>query len=103
MFFIHLFIFFSFITSYKPREAIEVYRRAMLFRDAVMLAKTRFAPDDPIVSDLYMAWGQHQEKSGHFVPSAMRYSIHPSLHLSPFNSCVAAIWQRDIIMRQYRC
>ena len=43
----------------------------MLFRDALVLAKTRFAPDDPIISDLYMAWGQQQEKSGHFIPSAM--------------------------------
>lgn len=44
-------------------EAIEVYKKVEMFKEAITLAKIRLPPQDPILSTLYITWGQKLEQS----------------------------------------
>ncbi|KAM9958815.1 hypothetical protein ACTFIW_012404 [Dictyostelium discoideum] len=47
----------------KVNEAIEVYRNTLLFQEAIILAKSRFLPDDPIINKLFIEWAKQTETS----------------------------------------
>ncbi|KAI8070529.1 quinon protein alcohol dehydrogenase-like superfamily [Gilbertella persicaria] len=51
-----------YIASSHVYEAIELYRRHHMFREAIALAKIRLPPQDPIVSSLFADWANELQK-----------------------------------------
>ena len=48
----------------EPHKAVQCYMRALLFKDAAVLARTRLASGDPLLTELYSKWGHHQAHNG---------------------------------------
>lgn len=42
----------------------------LVSREAVVVAKARLRPEDPILKDLYLSWGAVLEKDGHYAVAA---------------------------------
>lgn len=42
----------------------------MCIREAIVIAKARLRPEDPILRDLYMSWAALLEKDGHYSMAA---------------------------------
>lgn len=55
------------------REAISVYRNAEMYREAIVLAKLKLPPKDPLILELFMEWGQILEKSNNSDKAAKCY------------------------------
>ncbi|CAG8608519.1 20642_t:CDS:10 [Cetraspora pellucida] len=69
-------------------EAINVYRKAEMYREAIALAKLRLIDEDPIFSDLYCLWANQLEKEEAYEQAAMCHlaakkdnSIHHALNV----------------------
>ncbi|CAG8500464.1 3388_t:CDS:10, partial [Racocetra persica] len=69
-------------------EAIDVYRKAEMYREAIALAKLRLIDEDPIFSDLYCLWANQLEKEEAYEQAAMCHlaakkenSIHHALNV----------------------
>lgn len=46
------------LACHQVIDAIAVYRRASLWRDALWLARARLASDSPVLSNLWLEWGR---------------------------------------------
>ncbi|CAB4477420.1 unnamed protein product [Rhizophagus irregularis] len=57
------------------REAIKIYHRAEMFREAIALAKQRLPDDDPIFSDLYNSWAIQLEKEEAYEQAALCHLV----------------------------
>lgn len=40
------------------------------FREAIVVAKARLRPEDPVLKDLYLSWGSILERDGHYAIAA---------------------------------
>ncbi|CAG8471647.1 11252_t:CDS:2 [Paraglomus occultum] len=54
-------------------EAINVYKQADMYREALTLAKIRLPQDDPIIFDLHSDWALQLEKEPSYEQAAMCY------------------------------
>ncbi|XP_059152054.1 uncharacterized protein LOC131938150 [Physella acuta] len=61
------------LAAHKVHQAIDLFRRHRLFREAVSLAKMRLSPVDSLLEDLYTEWGQSLMKDGQFEQAAKCY------------------------------
>ncbi|KAK6976015.1 Gem-associated protein 5 [Biomphalaria glabrata] len=61
------------LAAHKVYQAIDLFRRHRLFREAVSLARIRLSPVDPLLEDLYTEWGQNLMKDGLFEQAAKCY------------------------------
>ncbi|KAH9499455.1 Gem-associated protein 5 [Bulinus truncatus] len=61
------------LAAHKVHQAIDLFRRHRLFREAVSLARIRLSPVDPLLEDLYTEWGQNLMKDGQFEQAAKCY------------------------------
>ncbi|CAL1530881.1 unnamed protein product, partial [Lymnaea stagnalis] len=61
------------LAAHKVHQAIDLFRRHRLFREAVSLARMRLSPVDPMLEDLYTEWGQNLMKDGQFEQAAKCY------------------------------
>ncbi|XP_064609337.1 gem-associated protein 5-like [Liolophura sinensis] len=62
-----------YLAAHKVYDAINLFRRHRMFREAVALAKLRLSPLDPAHEELYATWGQQLTKEGHFEQAAKCY------------------------------
>ncbi|CAI2175727.1 16116_t:CDS:10 [Funneliformis geosporum] len=56
-------------------EAINIYRKAEMFREAIALAKLRLPEDEPTFSDLYNSWAIQLEKEEAYEQAALCHLI----------------------------
>jgi len=52
------------------REAVWVYANAGQYKDAIVLAKARLLPEDPLLPELYLHWAQTLEQQSYFEHAA---------------------------------
>ncbi|NWW82256.1 GEMI5 protein, partial [Climacteris rufus] len=57
----------------KVYEAIELLKVNNFYREAIVMAKARLRPEDPILKDLYTTWAAVLEKDGHYSMAAKCY------------------------------
>ncbi|XP_069129450.1 gem-associated protein 5-like isoform X2 [Argopecten irradians] len=58
------------LASQKVYEAIELFRRHRLFKEAIALAKVRLSPFDPVLEELYTLWAQQLTRDGNYEQAA---------------------------------
>ncbi|EGC34009.1 hypothetical protein DICPUDRAFT_80225 [Dictyostelium purpureum] len=58
----HMAVSYLLLTGHV-KDAIDVYRNAMLYQEAILLAKSRFPIDDPIIDQLFLEWAKLTETS----------------------------------------
>ncbi|NXU85189.1 GEMI5 protein, partial [Xiphorhynchus elegans] len=61
------------LTIHKVYEAIELLKVNNFYREAIVIAKARLRPEDPILKDLYTSWAALLEKDGHYSMAAKCY------------------------------
>ncbi|CAG5129907.1 unnamed protein product, partial [Candidula unifasciata] len=61
------------LAANKIHQAIDLFRRHKLFKEAVLLARIRLSPVDPILEDLYTEWGQNLMRDGQYELAAKCY------------------------------
>ncbi|XP_048244264.1 gem-associated protein 5-like [Haliotis rufescens] len=61
------------LACHKVYEAIDLFKRHRLFKEAVALARMRLSPLDPVLEDLYMEWAQMLMKDGNYEQAAKCY------------------------------
>ncbi|NXN88149.1 GEMI5 protein, partial [Bombycilla garrulus] len=61
------------LTIHKVYEAIELLKVNNFYREAIVMAKARLRPEDPILKDLYTSWAALLEKDGHYSMAAKCY------------------------------
>ncbi|NXY21418.1 GEMI5 protein, partial [Atrichornis clamosus] len=61
------------LSIHKVYEAIELLKVNNFYREAVVMAKARLRPDDPVLRDLYTSWAALLEKDGHYSMAAKCY------------------------------
>ncbi|GFN76524.1 gem-associated protein 5 [Plakobranchus ocellatus] len=61
------------LACHRVVDAIELFQRHGLYREAVSLAKVRLSPIDPMLESLYLEWGTQLMKEGQFEQSAKCY------------------------------
>ncbi|KAL4230770.1 Gem-associated protein 5 [Mactra antiquata] len=59
-----------FIACHKVYEAIRLFKRHKLFKEAIALAKARLSPLDPALEELYTLWAQQLTKDGNYEQAA---------------------------------
>ncbi|XP_063784441.1 gem-associated protein 5 isoform X2 [Pseudophryne corroboree] len=57
----------------KVYEAVQLLRGNHLYREAIVVAKSRLLPDDPVLQELYTSWATILEQDGHFSMAAKCY------------------------------
>ncbi|XP_075066228.1 gem-associated protein 5 [Mixophyes fleayi] len=57
----------------KVYEAVQLLRGNHLYREAIVVAKSRLLPDDPVLQELYTSWATVLEQDGHFSMAAKCY------------------------------
>lgn len=55
-----------YLACHKVEEAIEVLCVAHLYKDALVIAKCRLAPSDPIINDILLKWANYCAYNGSF-------------------------------------
>ncbi|RUS82625.1 hypothetical protein EGW08_009618 [Elysia chlorotica] len=78
------------LAGHRVMEAIELFQRHGLFREAVSLAKVRLSPIDSLLEVLYMEWGTQLLKEGQFEQSAKCY-----LAMNQVNEAAKAVARRN--------
>ncbi|OWF45310.1 gem-associated protein 5-like [Mizuhopecten yessoensis] len=58
------------LAAQKVYEAIELFRRHRLFKEAIALAKVRLSPFDPVLEELYTLWAQQLTRDGNYEQAA---------------------------------
>ncbi|NWV13038.1 GEMI5 protein, partial [Ptilonorhynchus violaceus] len=61
------------LSIHKVYEAIELLKVNHFYREAIVMAKARLRPEDPILKDLYTSWAAVLEKDGHYSMAAKCY------------------------------
>uniref|UniRef100_A0A663MLC8 Gem nuclear organelle associated protein 5 n=1 Tax=Athene cunicularia TaxID=194338 RepID=A0A663MLC8_ATHCN len=61
------------LSIHKVYEAVELLRVNHFYREAIVIAKARLRPEDPILKDLYTSWAALLEKDGHYSMAAKCY------------------------------
>lgn len=64
----------------RVTEAIELFQRHSLYREAISLAKVRLSPIDPVLETLYVDWGAQLLKDGQFEQSAKCFLALRQIH-----------------------
>ncbi|XP_053399556.1 gem-associated protein 5-like [Mercenaria mercenaria] len=59
-----------FLACHKVYEAIRLFKRHKLFKEAIALAKARLSPLDPALEELYTLWAQQLTKDGNYEQAA---------------------------------
>ncbi|XP_042304464.1 gem-associated protein 5-like [Sceloporus undulatus] len=54
------------LSLHKVYEALELLKSHNFFREAIVIAKARLRPEDPVLKDLYTSWAAVLEKDGHY-------------------------------------
>ncbi|GAB1608844.1 uncharacterized protein LOC115218449 isoform X2 [Argonauta hians] len=61
------------VACHRIYEAIDLFKRHRLFKEAVTFAKVRLSPVDPVFEDLYSMWAQQLAKEGNYEQAAKCY------------------------------
>ncbi|XP_032929328.1 gem-associated protein 5-like isoform X2 [Catharus ustulatus] len=61
------------LSIHKVYEAIELLKVNNFYREAIVMAKARLRPEDPVLKDLYTSWAALLEKDGHYAMAAKCY------------------------------
>ncbi|NWI44255.1 GEMI5 protein, partial [Picathartes gymnocephalus] len=61
------------LSIHKVYEAIELLKVNSFHREAIVMAKARLRPEDPVLKDLYTSWAALLEKDGHYSMAAKCY------------------------------
>ncbi|XP_072846121.2 gem-associated protein 5 [Pogona vitticeps] len=61
------------LSLHKVYEAVELLKSHSFFREAIVIAKARLRPEDPVLKDLYTNWAAVLEKDGHYSTAAKCY------------------------------
>ncbi|NWU36840.1 GEMI5 protein, partial [Hylia prasina] len=61
------------LSIHKVYEAIELLKVNNFYREAIVMAKARLRPEDPVLKDLYTSWAAQLEKDGHYAMAAKCY------------------------------
>ncbi|XP_068554329.1 gem-associated protein 5 isoform X1 [Anas acuta] len=61
------------LSIHKVYEAVELLKVNHFYREAIVIAKARLRPEDPILKDLYTSWAALLEKDGHYSMAAKCY------------------------------
>ncbi|NWH88142.1 GEMI5 protein, partial [Aegithalos caudatus] len=61
------------LSIHKVYEAIDLLKVNNFYREAIVMAKARLRPEDPILKDLYTSWAALLEKDGHYSMAAKCY------------------------------
>uniref|UniRef100_A0A8D2LAI0 Gem nuclear organelle associated protein 5 n=1 Tax=Varanus komodoensis TaxID=61221 RepID=A0A8D2LAI0_VARKO len=61
------------LSLHKVYEAVELLKSHNFFREAIVVAKARLRPEDPVLKDLYTSWAAVLEKDGHYSMAAKCY------------------------------
>ncbi|NXT13893.1 GEMI5 protein, partial [Prunella fulvescens] len=61
------------LSIHKVYEAIELLKVNNYYREAIVMAKARLRPEDPVLKDLYTSWAALLEKDGHYSMAAKCY------------------------------
>ncbi|KAH0629873.1 hypothetical protein JD844_012324 [Phrynosoma platyrhinos] len=61
------------LSLHKVYEALELLKSHNFFREAIVIAKARLRPEDPVLKDLYTSWAAVLEKDGHYSMAAKCY------------------------------
>ncbi|XP_068134406.1 gem-associated protein 5 isoform X2 [Hyperolius riggenbachi] len=57
----------------KVYEAVQLLKGNHLYREAIVVAKSRLLSDDPVLRDLYTSWASVLERDGHYAMAAKCY------------------------------
>ncbi|XP_019361637.1 PREDICTED: gem-associated protein 5 isoform X2 [Gavialis gangeticus] len=61
------------LSIHKVYEAVELLKVNHSYREAVVIAKARLRPEDPVLKDLYTTWAANLEEDGHYSMAAKCY------------------------------
>nr|XP_060621501.1 gem-associated protein 5 isoform X2 [Anolis sagrei ordinatus] len=61
------------LSLHKVYEAVELLKSHNFFREAIVIAKARLRPEDPVLKELYTSWAAVLEKDGHYSLAAKCY------------------------------
>ncbi|CAM5132176.1 unnamed protein product [Eretmochelys imbricata] len=61
------------LSIHKVYEAVELLKTNHFYREAIVIAKARLRPEDPVLNDLYTCWAAILEKDGHYSTAAKCY------------------------------
>ncbi|NXH06914.1 GEMI5 protein, partial [Loxia leucoptera] len=61
------------LSIHKVYEAIELLKVNNFYREAIVMAKARLRPEDPVLKELYTSWAALLEKDGHYSMAAKCY------------------------------
>uniref|UniRef100_A0A0B7BFM2 Uncharacterized protein n=1 Tax=Arion vulgaris TaxID=1028688 RepID=A0A0B7BFM2_9EUPU len=61
------------LAAHKVYQAIDLFKRHKLFKEAVSLARIRLSTTDPVLEDLYTDWSQNLMKEGQYEQAAKCY------------------------------
>ncbi|XP_054144035.1 gem-associated protein 5 isoform X1 [Melozone crissalis] len=61
------------LSIHKVYEAIELLKVNNFYREAIVMAKARLRPEDPLLKELYTSWAALLEKDGHYSMAAKCY------------------------------
>uniref|UniRef100_A0A8B9SD63 Gem nuclear organelle associated protein 5 n=1 Tax=Apteryx owenii TaxID=8824 RepID=A0A8B9SD63_APTOW len=61
------------LSIHKVYEAVELLKVNHFYREALVIAKARLRPEDPVLRDLYTSWAALLEKDGHYSMAAKCY------------------------------
>ncbi|KAM9311522.1 gem-associated protein 5 [Gastrophryne carolinensis] len=57
----------------KVYEAVQMLKGNHLYREAIVVAKSRLSPEDPVLRDVYTSWAAVLERDGHYSMAAKCY------------------------------
>ncbi|XP_076070667.1 gem-associated protein 5-like isoform X2 [Mytilus galloprovincialis] len=58
------------LAAHKVYDAIDLFKKHRLFKEAIALAKVRLSPFDPVLEDLYTLWAHQLTKDGNYEQAA---------------------------------
>ncbi|KAM9373511.1 gem-associated protein 5 [Phaethornis superciliosus] len=61
------------LSIHKVYEAVELLKVNHFYREAIVIAKARLRPEDPVLKELYTTWAALLEKDGHYSMAAKCY------------------------------
>ncbi|PKU31424.1 hypothetical protein llap_18272 [Limosa lapponica baueri] len=83
------------LSIHKVYEAVELLKVNHFYREAIVIAKARLRPEDPILKDLYTSWAALLEKDGHYSMAAKCWELNRE---ASFFDMVIQVWQKELGM-----